>query len=67
MKCRECEHASIHTYPRRGKGYSAHVGQFMQEASFCTHPDCKPPGPLLFYGKTAPKYCPLKKKESENT
>lgn len=40
-----------------------HVGHFGQEASFCNHPQCPPPGPLLFYGKTAPRYCPLKKKE----
>ena len=37
-----------------------------QEASYCNHPKCPPPGPLLFYGKTAPRYCPLRKK-GENT
>lgn len=63
MKCRECEFASVHTYPRNGNSNSAHVGHFGQEASFCNHPQCSPPGPLLFYGKTAPRYCPLKKKE----
>ena len=63
MKCRECEFASVHKYPRNGNGNSAHVGHFGQEASFCNHPQCPPPGPLLFYGKTAPRYCPLKKKE----
>lgn len=63
MKCRECEFASVHKYPRNGNGNSAHVGHFGQEASFCNHPQCTPPGPLLFYGKTAPRYCPLKKKE----
>lgn len=62
MKCRECEYASISTYMRNGNGASAHVGHFAQEAAFCKHPDCRPPGPLLFYGKTAPRYCPLKKK-----
>ena len=50
-------------YPRNGNSNSAHVGHFGQEASFCNHPQCPPPGPLLFYGKTAPRYCPLKKKE----
>ena len=62
MKCRECEFASVHTYPRNGNSNSAHVGHFGQEASFCNHPQCPPPGPLLFYGKTAPRYCPLRKK-----
>ena len=66
MKCRECEFASVHTYPRNGNSNSAHVGHFGQEASFCNHPQCPPPGPLLFYGKTAPRYCPLRKK-GENT
>lgn len=66
MKCRECEFASVHTYPRNGNGNSAHVGHFGQEASYCNHPKCPPPGPLLFYGKTAPRYCPLRKK-GENT
>ena len=67
MKCRECEFASVHTYPRNGNSNSAHVGHFGQEASFCNHPQCPPPGPLLFYGKTAPRYCPLKKKERKET
>ena len=67
MKCRECEFASVHTYPRNGNSNSAHVGHFGQEASFCNHPQCPPPGPLLFYGKTAPRYCPLKKKERKST
>ena len=66
MKCRECEFASVHTYPRNGNSNSAHVGHFGQEASYCNHPKCPPPGPLLFYGKTAPRYCPLRKK-GENT
>lgn len=26
MKCRECEFASVHTYPRNGNSNSAHVG-----------------------------------------
>lgn len=56
MKCRECEFASVHTYPRNGNSNSAHVGHFGQEASYCNHPKCPPPGPLLFYGKTAPRY-----------
>ena len=46
MKCRECEFASVHKYPRNGNGNSAHVGHFGQEASFCNHPQCPPPGPL---------------------
>lgn len=66
MKCRECEFASVHTYPRNGNSNSAHVGHFGQEASYCNHPKCPPPGPLLFYGKTSTRYCPLRKK-GENT
>lgn len=58
--CWNCKHASIHTYFRRGVGASAHVGTFKQTGAFCTHPDCAPPGPLIFYGKTRPHYCPLK-------
>lgn len=34
MKCRECEFASVHTYPRNGNSNSAHVGHFGQEASY---------------------------------
>ena len=33
MKCRECEFASVHTYPRNGNSNSAHVGHFGQEAA----------------------------------
>lgn len=63
MKCRECEFASVKTYPRNGNGYSASTGSFAEEATYCNHPECKGPGPLLFYGKTAPRYCPLRKKK----
>ena len=42
MKCRECEFASVHTYPRNGNSNSAHVGHFGQEASYCNHPKCPP-------------------------
>lgn len=28
MKCRECEFASVHKYPRNGNGNSAHVRHF---------------------------------------
>ena len=61
MKCRECEFASVHTSPRKGNRNSAPDGHFGQEASFGKPPNGPPPGPLLFYGKTAPRYCPLRK------
>ena len=48
MKCRECEFASVHTYPRNGNSNSAHVGHFGQEASYCNHPKCPTWALLLF-------------------
>ena len=65
MKCRECEFASVHTYPRNGNSNSAHVGHFGQEASFCNHPQCPPPGPLLFYGKDGPALLPVEEEREE--
>ena len=66
MKCRECEFASVHTYPRNGNTTSALFGILGLSASYSKPPNGPPPGPLLFYGKTAPRYCPLRKK-GENT
>ena len=51
--------------PARGKQGRSEERRVGKE-SYCNHPKCPPPGPLLFYGKTAPRYCPLRKK-GENT
>lgn len=64
MKCRECKYGTVRTMLRNGNSNSAHVGHFAEEACICSHPDYK--GMILFYGKSAPRACPLKKK-GENT
>lgn len=61
MKCRECEFASVHTYPRNGNSNSAHVGHFGQEASYCNHPKCPPPGSATVLREDGPALLPVEK------
>lgn len=65
MKCRECEFASVHKYPRNGNGNSAHVGHFGQEASFCNHPQCPPPGPATVLREDGPAILPVEEEREE--
>ena len=64
-KCARCDFASTGRYPRQGFGASARSGSFYQVGHFCNHPDCK--RHLIFYGKTSPTTCPLKKNKREVT
>lgn len=64
LECKKCSFAHVGKYLRHGNGNSARYGHFVQVGCFCNHPDCKTP--LIFYGKTSPRYCPLKKGEKKN-
>lgn len=59
--CWNCKYASIHTYSRRGVGASSHVGLFHQDGAYCGHPDAAGAVKEIFWGKTHPRYCPLKR------
>lgn len=62
-RCTECEYGKSHIFARHGCGNSAYRGTFYQEGYTCEHPNsgfrC---GGYIFYGKTAPRDCPLKRK-----
>ena len=59
-KCSDCEFGEKRTFPKNGKGASWRSGHFYQTGVFCTHE--RPPRPLLiFFGKTSPMTCPLRK------
>lgn len=62
IKCSECEYGEKKWFPRNGNGASWRSGHFAQEAYICKHPDGMDKWPILFYGKTAPRKCPLKNK-----
>lgn len=57
-KCSECEYAVARVMLRRGIGNSAYVGVFYQTAQVCYYPGYF----NLFYGKTSPRDCPLKRR-----
>jgi hypothetical protein len=62
MKCSECKYAEKINTNRSGNGNSAYVGTFSQIAYTCRHPKIiHTPQSILFYGKTSPRNCPLKK------
>lgn len=63
-KCIACKFAHVGNYPRHGNGNSALSGLFQQQGSYCGHPNMK--RPLIFYGATSPRDCPLKHGKSEN-
>jgi hypothetical protein len=51
--------------PRHGNGNSAYYGSFSQQAYCCNHPKPDIRQPLIFYGKTAPRYCPRRREKEE--
>ncbi len=59
-KCSECEFGEKHNFPRNGNGGSWRSGHFYQVGVVCGHET--PPSPaLIFYGKTSPRTCPIRK------
>ena len=63
IKCSDCEYCRVTTMPRYGNGNSAYRGSFSQQAYCCNHPKPNSRQPLIFYGTTAPRYCPKRKKD----
>lgn len=59
-KCKECEYGETHNVPRSGNGGSWRSGRFSQTAYVCKHKDGENKFPILFYGETAPRKCPLR-------
>ena len=56
-KCKECEYAKAYNVPRNGNGAS---WRFSQKGYVCSHKDGESKLPIIFYGKTAPRKCPLR-------
>ena len=65
IKCSECEYGRKATMPRHGNGNSAYLGSFSQDAYLCKHPYPNLGQPIIFYGATAPRYCPRRKEKSK--
>ena len=58
-KCAECQHGRKASFPRNGNGASWRSGHFYQDGVACLHE--KPGGTGIFFGKTSPKTCPLRR------
>lgn len=65
IKCSECEYGRKATMPRHGNGNSAYRGSFGQDAYLCEHPYPNLGQPIIFYGATAPRYCPRRKEKAK--
>ena len=59
-KCKECEYAKAYNVPRNGNGASWRSGHFSQKGYVCSHKDGESKLPIIFYGETAPRKCPLR-------
>ena len=59
-KCKECEYAKACNVPRNGNGASWRSGHFSQKGYVCSHKDGESKLPIIFYGETAPRKCPLR-------
>lgn len=65
MKCSKCDYAEKIDSKRSGNGNSAYVGVFSETAYSCRNPKTiHTSQSILFYGKTSPRNCPLKKEAS---
>lgn len=63
IRCSGCEHGKSRVFERHGCGNSAYRGTFYQEGYICEYPGrgFRSGGHYIFYGKTAPRDCPLRK------
>ena len=59
-KCKECEYAKAYNVPRNGNGGSWRSGRVSQKGYVCSHKDGESKLPIIFYGETAPRKCPLR-------